>query len=342
MNRNILTLTVLIAICVVLLSSFFIVNEIESVIVLQFGRPMRTIMEADLYMKIPFIQEVKYFDRRILEWDGQANKIPTRDKKFIWVDTTARWKIKDPLLFYQSVRDELGAQKKLDDIIDGITRDVVSNTELIEVVRNSTRTLIYSDEFSTHAEKEQKFRREEKALPEGEGGSEAVLPPAPGLVEYKTVAKGRQIITEMILKRSRQDAAPLGIQIIDVLIKRINYTEDVQEKVFTRMISERKKVAEQFRSEGRGERARTLGIMERKIKEIRSGSYRQAQEIKGQADGKAAAIYAENYSKDPDFYTFLKTLQNYRETVDQKTFFLFTTQSEYLRYFKSSEFGRNP
>ena len=296
------------------LSAAFVVTETERVIVLQFGRPVKSIEEAGLYFKLPFFQNIVSFDKRILEWDGEPNQIPTKDKKFISVDVTARWRVVDQLQFYKSVRDELGAQKKLDDIIDGITRDIISDELLIEIVRNTNRELTYYQEFSTQQEEERRIRKEK--------------------IEIGT---GRDNITKRILKGAQRDVKNLGIDVIDVMIQRVNYTDSVRQTVFARMISERKKVAERYRAQGKGERARILGRMQKEIKAIRSESYRKAEEIKGKADAEATRIYAETYNQDPQFFAFIKSLQNYRSNIDDKTTLLFTTDNQFLKFLKSSE-----
>lgn len=339
MNKTSIFLIVVIVVCIIVFSTFFVVDEVNTAIVLQFGKPVRTITTAGLRVKLPFIQDVIFFDKRILEWDGEANKIPTRDKKFIWVDPTARWRISDPLLFYQRVRDGNGAQRKLDDIIDGSSRDIISNTELIEIVRNSNRVLVYSEEFSTQAELEKKIQKEqieiEKESSEGTKIEESKAKRSE--VENLQIKVGRDKITDLVLKRSQKDAKDLGIEIIDVMIKRVNYTEDVQKKVFDRMVSERNKVAEQYRAEGRGERAKILGLMDKRIKEIRSESNRRSEMIRGEADAIATKIYAESYNQDPEFYVFLKVLKTYRDTIDEKTMFIFSTKNEFLKYLKADK-----
>lgn len=309
----IILLSIVFILGVVVWNSLFVVDEFQSAIVVEFGKPVRTISNAGLQWKYPFIQNVLLFDKRIRAWDGEPNQIPTRDKKFIWVDTTARWRIGDPLKFYTTVSNENGARRKLDDIIDGITRDVISNVVLIEVVRNTNRELQYSEDFNQ------------------EGEEDRVLH------EKLTLKTGREKITEQILKESKNNLKDMGIEIIDVLLKRVNYTEEVRQKIYARMSSERKKVAERSRAEGQGERAKILGLMEKEVQVIRSESYRQAEEIKGKADAEAARIYAESYTQDPSFYAFWKTLQNYKDTIDDKTFLLLSTKNEYLKYLKGSK-----
>jgi len=290
---------------IVLSSSIYTVNEMEQVVITQFGRPVGgAITEPGLHFKIPFIQRANYFEKRLLEWDGEANQIPTKDKKYIWVDTFARWKIVDPLRFLQSVGDEDGAQARLDDIIDAAVRDAVTSHLLIEVVRNSNRPLIT----------EEGELREEVAV---------------------KIFEGREKICETILKNASQIMPQYGIKLVDVRIKRINYIEDVRRKVYERMISERKRIAERYRSEGQGKVAEIQGEKEKELKRITSEAYRKAQEIMGKADAEATKIYAQAYNRDPEFYSFLRTLESYRKTLKGKTMIILTTKSDYLKYLKN-------
>ncbi|MFQ5601990.1 MAG: protease modulator HflC [bacterium] len=290
-------------------SSMFTVNETEQVIILQFGRPIgEPIQEAGLHFKLPFIQDVKSFDKRVLEWDGDENQIPTSDKKYIWVDTFGRWKIVDPLKFYQSVRgDERAAQSRLDDIIDSATRNYVSENLLIEAVRNSNRKL------ETTIEEQAGFVTEAVA---------------------QTIEKGRQKITELILEKAAQAMPEFGIELLDVRIKRINYIEEVRQKVYERMISERKRIAEKSRSEGQGRKAEIDGEREKEYQRITSEAYRKAQEIKGKADAEATRIYANAYNKDPEFYSFIQTLESYKSTMKNNTTLILNTDSDFLKYLK--------
>lgn len=289
------------------LNSAYIVTETEQAVITQFGEPVgRPIKSAGLYWKTPFIQQVNYFDKRILEWDGYPSQVPTKDKKFIWVDMTARWRIADPLKFLQTMRHEANAQSRLDDILDGITRDHVTRYEVGEIVRNSNRILeveIKAEDIST----EETFEKTEV---------------------------GRNIITRRILEQAHKIVADYGIELVDVRIKRINYIESVQKRVFERMISERKRAAEKLRSEGQAIRAEIDGQKERELKRIYSEAYRKAQEIKGKADAEAIHIYGEAYSKDPEFYNFASTLESYREGLKGSRLVL-TTDSDYLTYLKS-------
>lgn len=289
-------------------SSLYTVAETEQVVITRFGAPVgRPIVDAGLHVKLPFIQEVNRFEKRWLEWDGDANQVPTRDKKYIWVDTYARWRIADALQFFQRLRDERGAQSRLDDIIDGETRNVIANNNLLEVVRSSNR------EFEKGEEVEDVV------------GEEAA----------REVQVGRDKITRRILERAAQVMPDYGIELVDVQIQRINYVNDVQAKVFDRMISERKRIADRHRSEGQGKSAEIRGKKERELKVIESEAYRQAQEIMGRADAEAAEIYAAAYNRDRDLYRFSRTLQTYRDTIDKESWLILSTSAEVFRYLGS-------
>ncbi|MFQ5866190.1 MAG: protease modulator HflC [bacterium] len=295
---------------IVLMAAVYTVDETEQVIILQFGEPIgEPIKEAGLHFKLPFIQEVKRFDKRVLEWDGDENQIPTSDKKYLWVDTFARWRIVDPLKFYQSVNNERMAQSRLDDIIDSATRNFVSENFLIEAVRNSNREL--------------------KSTIEEQGGF--------GIVGADLkIEKGRELITDLILKKAAEAMPEFGIELLDVRIKRINYIEEVRQKVYERMISERKRIAERFRSEGQGRKAEIDGEREKELQRITSEAYRTAQEIKGKADAEATRIYANAFNKDPDFYSFIQTLETYKTTLNNNnTTLILNTDSDFLKYLKN-------
>ena len=288
---------------------FFVVNEAQQVVITQFGEPMgEPITKAGLHVKAPFIQQAHYFDRRLIEWDGLPTQIPTRDKKFILMDETARWRITEPLLFMQTVGNELGAQTRLSDIIASATRDVVTSQNLQEVVRSSNRLL---DEPI-------------------EAGEDIILPAEVG----ERISKGREKLTRLILAKASELVPSYGIELLDMRIKRVNYIEEVRQKIYDRMIAERKQAAEKSRAEGQGKRAEIEGQMEKELKKITSEAYRKAQEIKGQADAEATGIYAEAFNKDPEFYAFLRTLETYRSTVDEASTIILTTDSDYFRYLK--------
>lgn len=294
---------------VVLLNAFYIVSETNQVIITQFGEPIgNAITTPGLHLKAPFIQKANYFEKRWLEWNGDANEIPTKDKKYIWVDTYARWRISDPLVFFQRVRDERGAQSRIDDIIDGETRNAVANYNLIEIVRSTNR------EFELTEETE--ILELESAI-------------------YK-IETGREKIAQIILEKSSGTTPEIGVELKDVKIKRINYVDDVQRKQFDRMISERQRIASKYRSEGEGRSAEIRGQKEKELLRIQSEAYRTAQEIKGKADAEATAIYADAYNRDPEFYQFMKTLEVYRTIMDKETWLLLSTDSEFLKYLKST------
>ncbi len=290
-----------------LFSSAFIVRETEQVVVTQFGRPVgKPITEAGIHFKIPFIQKTHFFEKRWLEWDGDANQVTTKDKKYIWIDTYARWRIKDPLKFFETMGNEMGAQSRLDDILDGETRTVIAKYNLIEIVRTTNRpmemALTFSGEIADNSEFEVKM--------------------------------GREKLTRMILKKVSQIAPSYGIEVVDVRIKRVNYVESVRKKVYQRMISERKRIAEQYRSEGMGKKAEIIGKTQKELDRISSEAYRKAQELKGKADAKVTKIYAEAYSKDPDFYKFLKTLETLKKTVKKDNTLILSTDSEIYKLMK--------
>lgn len=291
----------------VLYSAVYVVPETEQVIITQFGEPVGgPVTEPGLHFKVPFVWKVNRFDKRWLEWDGDANQIPTRDKKYIWVDTYARWRISDPLLFFQRVRDERGAQSRLDDVIDGATRNAVASHDLIEVVRSSSRPFEVTAEL--------------KGITPGE--------------EAVRIQVGREKIAREILEKASKITPEYGIELVDVRFKRIDYIESVRKKVYERMISERKRIAARYRSEGQGKSAEIRGQMERKLREIRSEAYRKAEELKGKADAEATRIYAEAYNRDPEFYAFLESLETWQEALDKDATLVLSTDSDLFRYLK--------
>jgi membrane protease subunit HflC len=295
-----------VAFLITLASATYVVNETEQVIVTQFGEPVGEPVNAPgFHFKMPFIQQANYFDKRFLEWDGNPNQIPTRDKRFIWVDSYARWRISDPLLFFQRLRDELGAQSRLDDILDGETRNAIARNNLVEVVRSTNRE---PDDVPVESEEE--------------------------ISVLETIQSGRSAITREILSTTSPRVAEFGIELLDFRFKRINYVEQVQNDVFARMIAERKRIAERYRSEGEGEAARISGERERDLQRIQSEAYRKAQETRGKADAEATRIYTDAHSRDASFYAFTKSMEAYEKAVDPKTILILTTQGELLRYFE--------
>lgn len=287
----------------------FVVNEAEQVIITEFGAFVRAQTEPGLDFKVPFVQVVRRFDKRVLEWDGAARQIPTRDKQLLFIDTFARWRVSDPRVFYESVQNELGAHARLDDIIDASTRDVVSRNNLIEMVRDSKRPL---------------------AVPtEGTEGQES-----PTTAEVPRV--GRSGIERQILETAQREVARLGITILDVRIKRVKYVDEVQKKVFERMNSERFQRAAKLRSEGEGIAAQISGEKEKELKRIRSEAYRKVQELEGAADAEATGIYADAYGRNADFYAFLKTLETYRLALRENTVVVLSTDSDLFRLLKQA------
>jgi membrane protease subunit HflC len=305
---------VVIAVFLILLLSgaFYTVSEWEQVVITQFGKPIgKPKTEAGLRFKIPFIQEIHRYEKRIMRWDGDPKEIPTRDKRFIYVDTTARWRIVDAQKFLEVVGTYNQAYAKLDDIIDAVLRDYVSANPLVELVRTTN---------------------EMPTVEEGEG---KVLSPFPEATALETVRLGREKITRAILLEASKAMSAFGMDLVDVRIKRINYIERVRTKVYERMVSERKRKAAQFRSEGEGQKAEILGQMEKELKSIISGAYRTAEEIRGEADAEATRIYGDAYGQDPAFYAFFKTLETYKEAAYKNAFVILGTDSDYYRFLKT-------
>ena len=308
--KGIIAIIIVVLFAIVFFNCMYRVDETNQAIITQFGRPIgKPVTEAGLHWKKPFIQKVNYFEKRVLSWDGDPNMIPTKDKKYIWVDTTARWRIEDPLLFLQSVRSERSAQSRLDDILDGATRNEIASRVLIEVVRDSNRIIELVD------------AEEVKEVVISESALEEISPDS-----------GREQITRNILAWAKPRIKEYGIELIDIRIKRINYDAEVRPEVFERMISERKRVSQLYRSEGRREALDIEGQVNKDLRRIQSEAYRKAQEIKGQADAEATGIYAEAYNRDPEFYSFLNTLKTYRKALGDRTFLILTTDSDYLKY----------
>jgi membrane protease subunit HflC len=292
--------------------SYYTLEEGQQAVVLQFGRPVgNPLTEAGLHFKLPFIQNVEFFEKRLLIWDGDPNQIPTKGREFIWVDTMARWRISDARKFLENVASEAGAQSRLDDIIDSVVRDQVSASELVELVRSASWE-----------------------VPPGE-----VLEEVPAEVREeltKQIARGREEITRTILAEARKIIPQYGIELVDVRIKRLNYVDSVQEKVYARMISERKRIAARFRSEGEGRSAEILGTMEKELRQIRSVAYRKVQEVRGNADAEATRVYGSAYNSDPEFYAFSRTLEAYKEAQNKNSVLILTTDSDYYRYLKAA------
>lgn len=282
-------------------NAVFTINEGQQVIITQFGNPIGENLDtAGLYFKIPMIQKIHYFEKRILKWDGDPNEIPTKDKKFIWVDTTARWRISDPLLFFKRVNDTGQATLVLNDLINGAVRDFVTKNNLVEVVRSSD----WNEEFTMTTENQVK----------------------------EEVKIGRDQFSQLVLNNVSATTTSFGIELIDVLVKRINYTRDVRQKVYERMISERKRIAAKRRSEGEAKKSQILGEMDKRLKEISSGAYRKTQEIRGDADAEATKLYGESYGKDPEFYKFFISLQAYKKVLGPNTRLVIDSSSPLYEY----------
>jgi modulator of FtsH protease HflC len=294
----------------VLYGSAYTLNENEQAVITRFGEPRGApITQPGLRFKMPFADTVNRFDKRWLDWRGDPNQIPTKDKKYIWVDTFGRWRIVDPLRFFQRLRDERNAQSRLDDIIDGETRNAIASYALIEAVRSTNRAFD-DDEYFTPTE-----------------GGDAI----------ENVAVGRDRLTRQIRERAAEVVKEFGVELVDVQIRRINYVNEVQVKVFDRMISERRRIAERSRSEGMGRAAEIRGQRERELRSIRSEAYRKAQEINGKADAAATKLYADAFGRDAEFYQFLRTLEAYPKAIDGSTSLFMGTDSEFYRYLRSSK-----
>ena len=304
--KPLIVLTVLLVVLLVAMAFVFTVSETEQVIVTQFGSPKRVIKEAGLHFKLPFIEQVNTLEKRVLEWDGNPTQVPTLDKKYIWVDSFARWRITDPLMFFKTVTIEASAHGRLDDIINGAVRNKISNHPLIEAVRTTDRPM---------------------SIMTGIDGE------ATG--EVREVEAGRDAIVAEVLAEAKQAATEFGIEIIDIRFKRINYVEEVRESVYERMITERQRIASKYRSEGEGQKLEIEGRKEKEEKQIMSQAYKEAQEIMGKADAEAIRTYAEAYAKDPEFYSFLETLTSYEENLATGTVLILSTDGDYLKYLKT-------
>jgi membrane protease subunit HflC len=291
-------------------SMMYTVAENEQVIITEFGKIIgSTVKDPGLHWKVPLIQDVHRFDKRWLEWEGASNQIPTRDKKYIWIDAFARWRISDPTKFYKRLRDEPSAQSRLDDIVDGEIRNVIANHDLIDIVRSTPRAFERGDEADDTQTDEGAF----------------------------TPTIGREKLAVMVLEKAATVMPDYGVELSDIKIKHVNYVESVQQKVFERMISERKRIAERYRSEGQGKRAEIEGKVERELLRIRSEAYEKAEEIRGRADAEAAHIYAEAYNRDPELYAFVKTLDTYKGIMDEKTDLVLSTDSPLLKYLRGDK-----
>jgi len=304
---KILILVLVAASVFVIANSLYTVNEAEQVVITQFGRPVgESIITPGLKLKIPFIQSVNRFDKRILEWDGDPDKVTTQDKRFIWVDVYARWKITDPKLFMERLTDERSAHSRLDDILDGTAREVIAQHKLVEVIRSTNRVPEVDDNTDEDIE-----------------------------VAFQPIKVGRKKIEQIIFDAAKPQISNMGIELMDFRFKRINYTEDVQREIDDRMISERKRIAEKYRSEGNGEMMRIMGQKERELKRIMSQADKEAETIIGEGDAQAVKIYAEAYNKSAEsreFFEFIKTLDTYKTTFSSKDTLIMTTDNSYFKY----------
>lgn len=293
-------------------ASVYTLDEAEQAIIVQFGAPVGDpITQPGLHFKLPFVQEVRRFDRRLLSWDGDPNQIPTRGEQFISVDTTARWRIADPLKFLQSVRDEFGAQSRLNDILDSVVRDHIAATELVEIVRSKDWEVSVEDL--------------ERAAAVGESDEEILR---------QEVEAGREEMIRSILETAQKQMPQYGIELVDIRLKRVDYVEAVQERVFERMIAERQRMAEQFRSEGRGRAAEIEGETERLLAEIKSEAERDAEIIRGRADAEATRVYNEAFGSDPEFYAFFRTLESYSDSLNKDVTLIIGADSDYFRFLR--------
>lgn len=318
MNRSpLINALAALAVVIVLNNSVFIIAEWEQAILTQFGRPVGApIVKAGLHMKLPFIQRVRRFEKRILNWDGYPNQIPTKDKKYIMVDTTARWRIVDPLLFLQTVQTEAGARLRLDGILDAATRDTISNHNLVEAVRNSNKII---DDLKAAEAAAAKGGKD--VVP---GGEDEVVG------EIDAIKVGRESLSSMIIERGKAGLSEFGIELIDVQLRHISYESSVEAKVYERMISERQRIAQKIRSVGLGERSKIQGKISKDLQKIDSEAYRQAQQIEGDADAKAIRIYAQAMNSDPSFYEFVRTLEAYKKAFPAGTKMILSTDNRFL------------
>jgi modulator of FtsH protease HflC len=308
-TKHIAYLIAIVVLVIMIFGSIFVLDETEQAIVTQFGKPVggsRT--DPGLNFKVPVIQKVQRFDKRYLKWDGYPNQVPTQDKKFIFVDTYARWQITDPLQFYVRLRDERSGQSRLDDILDGETRNAVASFELLDIIRSTNRTPEISEEYLQEIE------------------------------SLDTIKVGREKIEKLILEKARARCTDLGIDILDFRIKRINYVEEVRNNVYSRMISERNRIADQFKSEGQGEARKIQGNKERDLAQIQSEAVKESEQIRGRADAKATSVYAAAYNKSAaarELYGFMRAMEALEKSFDDKTRLILTTDSELYRYLKT-------
>ena len=301
-----LLLIIVVALGVTVWDGFYILEEGKQAVITQFGAPVgRPITEAGLKLKTPFIQKINIFEKKILIWDGDPNQIPTNDKTFIYMENTARWRISDALRYMQAVGTEARAMGLLDNILDGTVRDLVNKNNLIEIIRSSD----WSQEF----------------MISDQASADLIRPPK----------LGRDKISQLVLQAASEVTPQYGIELIDVMFKRVNYIDTVRLKVYDRMISERKRIAAEKRSLGEGQKAEILGRVDRELKEITSGAQMEATTIKGKADGEATKIYGDTYGKYPEFYAFQKSLESYRDIITDNTSLVLSSDSDLFQYLQS-------
>lgn len=322
MNKSAVSVIVLVLLAITAKSSFFVLKEGRQAIITQFGKPIgEPVTKAGLHFKTPFVHDVRYVDKRILSWDGHPNQIPTKDKKFITVDTTARWRIVNALKFIQTVRNERGAKSRLDTILDSITRDVISGHNLVEAVRNSNAIV-------------ERIQDKEKEVAKKEEQGKVVVEEEV-LGEIEPIAIGREQLSLKIAESADSELTQFGIELVDVQLRRIAYEESVEESVYDRMISERQRIAQKIRSIGQGERARIEGRMEKDLNKIQSQAYREARKIRGKAEAQATAIFTKSLSKEPKFFEFLRTMEAYTNVFGEQTQFIMSLDSDFLKYLRS-------
>ncbi|UCS94774.1 protease modulator HflC [Echinicola marina] len=310
MNRNIIIYSIISILLIIAVNgSVFILDETKQAIVTQFGKPIgKPRTSPGLNFKVPFLHKVQFFDKRYLEWDGDRNQVPTKDKKFIFVDTYARWEITNPLQFFIRLRDERSAQSRLDDILDGETRNAIASHDLLDVVRSTNRDPEVTEDFMEELE---------------------IL---------EEISVGREKIEEIVLSKANERTADLGVRILDFKFKRMNYVNEVRDRVYDRMISERNRIADQFRSEGQGEARKIQGDKERDLAKIQSEAFKEAEEIKGRADAEATAIYASAYNQNRqavELYKFLRTMESFEKSLDENTSIILSTDSDFFKYLNS-------
>ncbi len=317
-------------------ASSYTISEVEQVIITQFGEPIgepinsEKVPDPGLHFKLPFVQKVNRFEKRWLEWDGDAAEMPTKEKTYIWVDTYARWRIADALQFFRSVGNERGAQSRLDDIIDAEVRNVIAAYELKEVVRLTNRKLPQAAYETEGAEKE-----EAQPDPSKEKEVDAVEEPEDVVVIDEGIVMGREKLTRLVLEKAQKAMPDFGIELVDIQFQRVNYTKSVEEKVFQRMVSERKRIAQLYRSQGKGAAADIRGNMKQELREIQSEATKTAEIIMGKADAEATAIYAAAHNLDPDLYRLLKSLESYKKSIDENTWLILSTDTDYFQALKS-------